>query len=166
MGEPGGDRTAREPQDAEVVGPVVPAGKPVRPDDMRVSDVERNVVQDRLRRAHDAGQLDLIEFDDRVRAVWAARTRGELAGVTADLPDLPRADGRRPVFSATGGGVAMRVLTVIWASIAAVNLALWGLIVLTTGTAVHPWWVWVAVPPGAALLVLYLSGIGRPPREG
>jgi len=151
------------------VGPVLPAGRPVRPDDMRVSDVERNGVQDRLSRAHDVGQLDLTEFDQRVRAVWAARTRGELAAVTADLPDLPdlpRTEGRRPVFSATGGGVAMRVLTIVWASIAAVNLALWGLIVLTTGAAVHPWWVYVAVPPGAALLVLYLAGIGRAPRNG
>ena len=56
------------------------------PDDLRVSDAERTEVQDRLRRAHDEGRLDLVEFDERVRTLWAARTRGDLARVTADLP--------------------------------------------------------------------------------
>ena len=139
--------------------------EPVVPEDMRISDAERGVVQDRLRRAHGIGQLDLGEFDERVKSVWAARTRGELEHVTADLPEPPPEPGRRPVFSDTGGGVTMRILTIIWAGLAAVNLTLWGLIVLSTGISVHPWWVWVAVPPGAALAVLYIAGIGRPPRD-
>jgi hypothetical protein len=142
--------------------------EPVRPDDMRVSDAERNQVQDRLKRAHDAGQLDLGEFDDRVQSVWAARTRGQLDRVTADLPNLPvpRPPGARaPVFSDTPGGVAMRVLTIIWASITVVNLAVWGMISVTTGHFLYPWWTWVAIPPGAVLAVLYAAGIGRAPRE-
>ena len=56
-------------------------------------------MEDRLRRAHDVGQLDLVEFDERVQAVWAARTRGELARVTADLPE-PARDRGDPVSSA------------------------------------------------------------------
>jgi uncharacterized protein DUF1707 len=139
--------------------------EPVLPEEMRVSDAERGVVQERLRRAHDIGQLDLGEFDDRVKSVWAARTRGELERVTADLPAPPPEGGRRPVFSDTGGGVTMRILTIIWAGLTAVNLTVWGLIVVSTGIAVHPWWLWFAVPPGVALGVLYVAGIGRPPRE-
>jgi hypothetical protein len=138
--------------------------EPVRPEDMRVSDVERGEVEARLRRAHDVGQLDLGEFDDRVRSVWAARTRGELERVTADLSVPPVAPGRRPVFSATGGGTTMRVLTIIWGSLAAVAIVVWGIVALTTEFA-YPWWLWVALPPGAALAVLYFSGIGRPPRD-
>jgi hypothetical protein len=137
--------------------------EPVRPEDMRVSDAERGKVQDRLRRAHDVGQLDLGEFDDRVRSVWAARTKGELEQVMADLPALPAEPGERPVFSATGGGTTMRVLTIIWGSLAAVNLMIWGLLALTVDV-VYPWWLWVALPPGAVLAVLYAAGIGRPPR--
>lgn len=140
---------------------------PMRPEDMRVSDVERGRVQDRLKRAHDVGQLDLTEFDDRVRSVWAARTRGELLRATADLPDLPAPPpepGRRAAFSATGGGTAMRVLTIVWAGLVAVNLVVWGIVALTVGEAVYPWWLWVAGPPGAALAVLYAAGVGRPPR--
>ncbi|HXV92377.1 MAG TPA: DUF1707 domain-containing protein, partial [Pseudonocardia sp.] len=63
--------------------------EPVRPEDMRVTDAERAAVQDRLRRAQEAGQIDIGEFDERVRSVWAARTRGQLARVTADLPEPP-----------------------------------------------------------------------------
>lgn len=135
------------------------------PGEMRVSDAERGQVQDRLHRAHADGQLDLTEFDDRVRAVWAARTRGELERLSADLPPAVPEQGRRPAFSSTGGGVAMRVLTIVWASLLAVNLVIWGLVVLVAGEAVHPWWIWVA-GPGAALAVLYGFGIGRPPRDG
>jgi hypothetical protein len=140
--------------------------EPVRPEDLRVSDVERRQVQDRLQRAHDVGQLDLSEFDERVASVWAARTRGELEQVTADLPEAPAAPGRPPVFTDTGGGIAMRVLTIVWGSLAAVNLVVWALLGVSTGHFVHPWWVWVAIPPGVALGVLYAAGIGRPPRDG
>jgi Domain of unknown function (DUF1707) len=38
---------------------------PVHPDDLRVSDAERAVVLERLRRAVGDGQLDLHEFDVR-----------------------------------------------------------------------------------------------------
>jgi hypothetical protein len=143
--------------------------EPVLPDDLRVSDAERAGVQERLRRAHDAGQLDLAEFDDRVRSVWAARTRGELARVTADLPEPPGpapAPARPGVFAATPGGVAMRVLTLVWLSVTVVNLTVWGIVALTTGETVYPWWLWVAGPPGAVLAVLYAAGIGRPGRAG
>jgi hypothetical protein len=94
---------------------------PVPSDDMRVSDAERAQVQDRLRRAHDVGQLDLTEFDERVRSVWASRTRGELARITADLPAPPPDPERAGVFSPTPGGMAMRVLTLVWLSIVVVN---------------------------------------------
>ena len=138
---------------------------PVHPDDLRVSDAERAVVQERLRRAVGDGQLDLHEFDVRVQSVWAARTRGELVRVTADLPEPlpePAPPGRRRVFSDTDAGTAMRVLTIIAACAVAVNFAIWAVVCLTTGEFVHPWWLYVAAPPGAVLGVLYAAGIGRP----
>jgi hypothetical protein len=138
---------------------------PVLPEQMRVSDPERAAVQERLRRAVAAGQLDLHEFDARVQSAWAARTRGDLARVTRDLPEPPAPPpppGR--VFSRDVGGTAMRVLTIIWASVVAINLAVWALVSITTGEFVYPWWIWVAGPPGAVLAVLYGAGIGRPER--
>ncbi|PWW22051.1 uncharacterized protein DUF1707 [Geodermatophilus normandii] len=141
--------------------------EPVRTEELRVSDVERRVVQDRLHRAVGAGQLDLHEFDERVQAVWAARTRGELDRVTRDLPEPPPAppppprEPRHRVFSDTGGGTAMRVLTTVWASIVAVNVVVWLLVSLGDGGPAYPWFIWFA-PSGAVLAVLYATGIGRP----
>lgn len=136
--------------------------EPVRPDDIRASDVDRKATQERLHWAHAEGLISLEEFDTRVRAAWDARTRGELARVSADLPapSRPSRPARGP-FAPTGGGVAMRVLSTIWLSLSLVNLVIWGLVVLTAGHWVHPWWVWVAGPPGAALFTLWWVGIGR-----
>ncbi|MGI5126921.1 DUF1707 SHOCT-like domain-containing protein [Pseudonocardia sp. CA-107938] len=139
--------------------------EPVRPEDLRVSDAERNHVQDHLRRAHEAGQLDIAEFDERVQSAWAARTRGDLDRVTADLPALPPPappQKKGAVFAPTGGGTAMRVLTIIWTCLFVVNVTAWGVLALT-GIVVHPWPLWLLVP-GAALAVLYSFGIGRPER--
>ncbi|HJX45365.1 MAG TPA: DUF1707 domain-containing protein [Geodermatophilus sp.] len=140
--------------------------EPVRTADLRVSDVERTAVQERLRRAVGAGQLDLHEFDERLQGVWAARTRGELERVTLDLPEPPPPPPPTPrhrVFSDTGGGTAMRVLSTVWVSAVAVNLVLWLLVSLLSEEPVHPWFIWLA-PSGAVLAVLYATGIGRPRR--
>ncbi len=141
--------------------------EPVHPDELRVSDPERAAVQEKLRRAVAAGQLDLHEFDTRVQSVWAARTRGELSRVTRDLPEPPPEPPSPPPlgrwFSDDDAGTAMRVLMIIWASVAAVNLVVWGLVTVTSDGGVYPWWIWLSVP-GAALLVLYVVGIGRPRR--
>ena len=135
-----------------------------RPEDLRVSDAERAEVQERLRRAHDEGRLDLVEFDERVRTLWATRTRGDLARITADLPSPPAPPSRSGVFSATPGGMAMRVLAPVWLSVVVVNLTVWGIVSLTLDEAVYPWWLWVAAPAGSVLAVLYAAGIGRPRR--
>nr|WP_239522588.1 DUF1707 domain-containing protein [Geodermatophilus sabuli] len=136
---------------------------------MRVSDAERAVVQERLRRAVGEGQLDLHEFDTRVQTVWAAKTRGELVRVTADLPQPPPPPpppAPWEVYARDDAGTAMRVLTIIWACAVAINLVVWGTVSLATGQFVHPWWLYVAGPPGAVLAVLYAFGIGRPPSRG
>jgi hypothetical protein len=141
--------------------------EPVRPDDYRVSEVERAAAQERLREAVGAGQLDLHEFDTRVATVWQAKTRGELTRVTADLPAVPAArpappaPPRRRVFSDDGGGTAMRVLSIIWLCAFSINVVVWLLVSVTTVDFVHPWPVWM-LPSGAVLATLYAIGIGRP----
>jgi hypothetical protein len=139
--------------------------EPVHPDELRISDVERAAVQERLRRAVGDGQLDLHEFDARVQSVWAARTRGELGRITRDLPEPPPPPPPAPrhrMFSDTAGGTTMRVLTIIWASVVAINVVVWTLVSVTNVEFVYPWPLWVAGPPGAVLAVLYAAGIGRP----
>lgn len=55
---------------------------------MRASDADRDRVLDVLCEAAVAGRLTLDELDERLGAVLAARTLGELAALIADLvPD-------------------------------------------------------------------------------
>ncbi|MHA6793809.1 DUF1707 SHOCT-like domain-containing protein [Pseudonocardia bannensis] len=54
--------------------------------DLRVSDAERQAVVRRLERALRDGRLTIIEFDERVQGVYAARVRSELEVLTEDLP--------------------------------------------------------------------------------
>ena len=57
---------------------------------LRASDAERDAVAARLREAHAEGRLTLDEFAERLDAAFAARTRGDLAVLTRDLPPPPR----------------------------------------------------------------------------
>jgi Domain of unknown function (DUF1707)/Cell wall-active antibiotics response 4TMS YvqF len=56
--------------------------------DIRASDSERDAVVARLNEAVGEGRLTLQEFSDRIDEAYAARTRGELAPLTADLPAM------------------------------------------------------------------------------
>jgi GntR family transcriptional regulator len=74
---------------------------------LRLSDAEREAVAGRLAEHFAAGRLDQAEFDDRVGRAMSARTRGDLRGLFAGLPEtgapaapeLPRGGGGTP-----GGG--------------------------------------------------------------
>jgi hypothetical protein len=55
--------------------------------ELRVSDAEREQVATQLRQAAGQGRLSLAEIEDRQAAAYAARTRDDLAGLTADLPE-------------------------------------------------------------------------------
>jgi hypothetical protein len=59
----------------------------------------------------------------------------------------------------------MQVLSIIWVTLTVLNVTIWGIVTLTVGEPVYPWWLWVAGPPGAVLAALYALGIGRPPRR-
>src|SRR5262245_59901483 len=54
--------------------------------EMRISDAERDNVASILRDAAGDGRLDLEELDERLNAVYAAKTYGDLEPITRDLP--------------------------------------------------------------------------------
>ncbi|MFH9067210.1 DUF1707 domain-containing protein [Streptomyces coeruleorubidus] len=62
--------------------------------DMRVSHADRDRIVDVLRVAAGDGRLTLEELDERLEAALSARTVGELAVLTVDLPE---AVGEAPV---------------------------------------------------------------------
>jgi hypothetical protein len=59
--------------------------------EMRISDVERDNVASILRDAAGDGRLDLEELDERLTAVYAAKTYGDLEPITRDLPSASSA---------------------------------------------------------------------------
>jgi hypothetical protein len=66
---------------------------PLDPRHLRVSDAEREVAAERLRVAAGEGRLDLEELEDRITAVYSAKTYADLEPITRDLP----ASGSAPV---------------------------------------------------------------------
>ena len=58
---------------------------------MLASDREREATVLRLRAAHLEGRIGTDEFEERVGRAKSARTRAELEGVEADLPERPGA---------------------------------------------------------------------------
>lgn len=54
--------------------------------DLRISDAERDEAAAILREAAGEGRLDLDELDERLSAVYAAKTYGDLEPITRDLP--------------------------------------------------------------------------------
>jgi hypothetical protein len=124
---------------------------------MRAADADRHKVADELKDALEEGRLSLGEYDERLREVYAARTYADLLGLVADLPKpgLSAADvhARRMAEArrlARRMPLALQVLWTIWASLAAVNVAVWFLVVVTVDNDVYPWPIWL-LAPGVAL---------------
>jgi hypothetical protein len=146
---------------------------PLPREQLRASDADRQSVVDKLHRAHDDGRLTLAEYDERVKAAYSARTYADLLLLTADLPDAIRppavvspgipvgAPATTPARPARDiGGTVWRIVGSTWFGVSLINLLIWGIIGLA-GNWVYPWWIWVAGPWGAVLLVGWLSGFGR-----
>ena len=69
----------------------------IRDPNLRASDADRDATADRLRQHHTDGRIDPEEFQERLDRCFAAKTVGELAELTRDLPDdraRHRAGGR------------------------------------------------------------------------
>lgn len=60
---------------------------PYEPDRLRVGDAERQQAVTALGEHFASGRLDQLEFDERIQAAYAARTRVDLRGLFTDLPE-------------------------------------------------------------------------------
>ena len=72
----------------------------------RASDADREAAAEQLRAAVADGRLDLAELDDRLTAAYGAKTRADLAVVTADLEPVGAASG--PLILRTKSGSIKR----------------------------------------------------------
>ena len=85
------------------LGPTVVAMLFFAPEDLRVSDAERDDAVDFLNRHYAAGRLTESEHSARVDAAYRARWDSDLDALMADLPPLP------PTTLARRDGVGRRV---------------------------------------------------------
>jgi hypothetical protein len=95
----------------------------MRDPNLRASDADREATADRLREHHTDGRIDPEEFQERLDRCFAAKTLGELADLTRDLPGEParhRAGGRTSLGLL--GGLRMIPIVPIILAIIAIHL--------------------------------------------
>jgi hypothetical protein len=119
----------------------------------RIGDADRESVARLVAEATGEGLLQFDEMDERLSRVLAARTGGELAAVTADLPDAwlrerRGAAQRMHTVAAARRGFAehLRWYLVVMAGLVAV----WATVGMTAGLW-YPWPVWPALGWGLGL---------------
>lgn len=142
---------------------------------LRAGDTDRTAVATVLGRHMAEGRLTVAEYDERVARAYAARTYGELAELTADLPTTDDARSATPAprpQAAPGhgcGGMAGRshdagAAWAAWRRIAVIVVGIWAITSVLAGGVIYFWPLWVIGPWGAVLLAQTLNGRshGRP----
>ncbi len=129
---------------------------------LRAADTDREAVATALGASMAAGRLTLAEYDERVAQAWSARTYGELARLTADLP-APAAGPApapaplpRPAPWACGPAWSHghpQHGWQAWLSTSVTVLVVYAVIALASWELHHFWPMWVIGPWGAVLLV-------------
>jgi hypothetical protein len=90
---------------------------------LRASDADRERVAQVLHQATAEGRLDIHELDERLVAVYAAKTYGELVPITADLvlsglPQTPAIPRHQPAVSdRIGGEPGSAVSVAFWSGV-------------------------------------------------
>ncbi|GLY52441.1 DUF1707 domain-containing protein [Lentzea sp. NBRC 102530] len=96
---------------------------PADPNQMRASDADREQVAQVLHKATAEGRLDIHELDERLAAVYSAKTYGELVPITADLvlsglPQTPAVPQYQPATNDRIGGTPGSAVSVaFWSGV-------------------------------------------------
>ncbi|WP_051812125.1 DUF1707 domain-containing protein [Kitasatospora sp. MBT63] len=85
---------------AEPAPPARAEADPVAEAELRASDADREVVAELLRDAYAEGRLSVEEHAERIEAAYSAKTFGELAPLTRDLPAPSRISMEKPPLGA------------------------------------------------------------------
>ncbi|GAA4731295.1 DUF1707 domain-containing protein [Modestobacter marinus] len=144
---------------------------------LRAADSDRTAVAEVLGRHMSAGRLTVAEYDERLARAYAARTYGELAELTSDLPTAEpvgshstatpavagppagpagggawAAHGWYGSFGPWAGGASMRAAWASWLSTAVIVVGIWLITSLASDGWLYPWPIWVIGPWGLVLL--------------
>jgi hypothetical protein len=134
-------------------------------DEMRAADADRQDVAEKLRVALDEGRLDLHEYDERLQRAYAAKTYGDLDALLRDLPagvPAPRPSGA--AVPPVRDDVTRRWLMHVWGAYVpavAINVTIWLIVSVATGSWLYFWPIWVAGPWGAVLVWQTIGGLAQ-----
>ncbi len=130
----------------------------------RAADTDRDAAAETLREAFAEGRITQAELEQRLDQVHAARTYGELAPITADLPvvvpappqhqdqGLKAAKRRRDLRAGWASWLGVSVIVnVVW-------LASW---VAGGNSPGYYWPIWVMGPWGAAMVLATVTQKAR-----
>jgi hypothetical protein len=132
------------------------SGLPERPDpQLRIGNTEREAVVEQLSAALADGRLELVEYDDRVRQVYAAKTGADLVPLTADLPAPPPPPQPKPSLPSR---LLQDPAVQGWLGLSVMMTAIWLISVLHDGRAHGFWPLWVIGISGAGLLTRRITG--------
>ncbi|MEW9546747.1 DUF1707 domain-containing protein [Nonomuraea sp. NPDC050783] len=132
---------------------------------MRASDADRDRVAAVLREHTAQGRITMDEFNDRLEQLYKSRTYGDLAKLTADLPEVDLrhrpAKASQPVQK-RDMHTGMKAAWGAWAMASGINWVIWLIVSLTSGEVVYPWPLWVMGPWGVILLMSTIFGNNQP----
>jgi hypothetical protein len=144
---------------------------------LRASDADRERVAAALREHCAVGRLTMAELDERLGQAYSARTLGDLAAVTHDLPEIEpelpvpardrsTAEHHLPAqpppaqLSAQDGPISLRQSVTGWLAMSIILNVIW---VLTgiTGDFSSYWPAWPMGIGGAIVAAQYVRGYNR-----
>lgn len=130
---------------------------------LRAADADRSAVASVLGEHMAAGRLTVAEYEERLTRAYAAKTYGELAELTTDLPGgaVPAAPSgssvaareERPARWGGDWGEADAWAWRTWTSTAAIVITIWAITSLANWELLYFWPVWVIGPWGVVLLI-------------
>ncbi|MDT0274371.1 DUF1707 SHOCT-like domain-containing protein [Blastococcus goldschmidtiae] len=135
---------------------------------LRAADADRTAVAGVLGEHMSAGRLTVAEYEERLTRAYAARTYGELAELTTDLPD-----GRATSAGSVAGPARWRAdwseadawAWRSWASTAAIVVSIWAITSVATWQFLYFWPIWVIGPWGVVLFIQSFAGDGEDDEE-
>lgn len=126
--------------------------EPSRDPQLRIGNPERESVVERLNAALNEGRLELAEYDERVRLVYAAKTAGDLVPITSDLPVPAPPPPKRTIRGALAPDEQK------WVGVALILLTIWVLQSVVARDVSYFWPAWPIGIWGAVLLGRRITG--------
>ena len=119
--------------------------------DIRAGDADRDRVISRLREAFAEGRLTDDEFRERMDEAQHAKTFGELAVLTEDLPHMP-APVEEPTAKRDRARRDMRKAWQVWVGVVVLTNVIWAITWATNPGAPPPYWpIWAFGPWGVVM---------------